>query len=134
MKKTSCGILLKVNDKILLGRSTGNLHWDIPKGIKHENEEPLEAAVRETFEETGLKVEKKLLKENGVFNLNNKKNLHLFETNKVKFKVEELICHSMVVLPEREPFPEMDKFGLFTKEEAIEKVYPSLKKVLQDVL
>ena len=54
--------------------------------------------------------------------------------NKVKFKVEELICHSMVVLPEREPFPEMDKFGLFTKEEAIEKVYPSLKKVLQEVL
>ncbi len=40
----------------------------------------------------------------------------------------------MVILPEREPFPEMDKFGLFTKEEAIEKVYPSLKKVLQDVL
>lgn len=134
MKKTSCGILMKVNDKILLGRSTGNPHWDIPKGIKNENEEPIEAAVRETFEETGIKVNKKLLKENGVYDLNNKKILHLFETNKIEFNVEDLVCHSMVFLPEKQPFPEMDKFGLFTKKEAIEKVYPSLKKVLQKVL
>jgi bis(5'-nucleosidyl)-tetraphosphatase len=34
----------------------GVRHWDFPKGHLEENETSLEAALRETFEETGLKV------------------------------------------------------------------------------
>lgn len=134
MKVLSCGILFKVEDKILLGHSTGNTHWDIPKGIKQDNECKMTAAIREAYEETGLKVERKLLREVGHFNLNKNKNLHLYETDKIDIIIEDLFCDSMVNIPNKEPFPEIDEFQLFTKEEALKKVYPSLKKVLEYVL
>ena len=134
MKVLSCGVLFKVKNKILLGHSTGNIHWDIPKGIKQENECTITAAIRETFEETGILIEKTTLKEVGHFNLNKNKNLHLYETDKVDIVLSELYCDSMVNLPNREPFPEIDEFQLFTKEEALTKVYPALKRVLKEVL
>jgi 8-oxo-dGTP pyrophosphatase MutT (NUDIX family) len=134
MKSLSCGILFKVKGKILLGHSTGNTHWDIPKGIKHEEELPIEAAIRETFEETGMSISKNMLKEVGKFNLTSHKNLHLYETDKVDIKLEELYCDSMVNLPNKAPFPELDNFKLFNKEEALERVYPSLRKVLKEIL
>lgn len=47
------------NDKVLIIQSKGNL-WGIPKGKMKEEESVEECAIRELWEETGLKLDKKL--------------------------------------------------------------------------
>lgn len=67
MSKKSAGILLyRLKDgkaEVLLGHPGGPLwvhkdegHWSIPKGEFTDDEEPLEAAKREFYEETGAEV------------------------------------------------------------------------------
>lgn len=42
MKKTTCGIIIKNEfNEILLGHSTNNIHYDIPKGIKENKEDDI---------------------------------------------------------------------------------------------
>ena len=56
---TSAGILIKGGDKFLLCHPTGmkpNQGWGIPKGRVDSGESLKQTAVRETFEECGLKV------------------------------------------------------------------------------
>jgi len=54
----SCGLLLFDGEgRLLLGHATGTPRWDIPKGIAEPGETPLAAALRETDEEVGLRVE-----------------------------------------------------------------------------
>ncbi len=55
-EKLSCGIVLaRVADGDLLTLLLRAWHhWDFPKGIREGDEEPLNAAVRELFEETGI--------------------------------------------------------------------------------
>lgn len=59
MKHISAGLAVIYGDQILLVRQKGDLtgqHLSIPKGLIYEGETPLEAAIRETYEETGLKL------------------------------------------------------------------------------
>lgn len=55
IKKAGCFIYDLLNKKILLVQSRGQL-WGPPKGSIQENENPLECAIREVKEETGLNV------------------------------------------------------------------------------
>jgi 8-oxo-dGTP pyrophosphatase MutT (NUDIX family) len=134
MRKITCGILIRVGDKILLGHSTGNTHWDIPKGLLDETETVKEAALRETREETGLDLSNKKLKDLGLFRLNSAKDIHIFEVSLESVDLNSLYCESMVELPNRKPFPEIDDFKLFTKEESLLRVSKSLNKVLINLL
>ncbi|CRH00458.1 bis(5'-nucleosyl)-tetraphosphatase [asymmetrical], putative [Plasmodium relictum] len=43
---------------LFLRASYGNRHWTPPKGLHEENENGLDTAIRETFEETGLEKNK----------------------------------------------------------------------------
>lgn len=57
----TCGmfIITKPSNKILICHPTngpGHKNWSIPKGLKDNFENPLECAIRETFEETGIKL------------------------------------------------------------------------------
>jgi putative (di)nucleoside polyphosphate hydrolase len=52
-KKIWCGRRLGINTKDA---------WQLPQGGIDDNESPLEAAVREAYEETGIKSIKKLVK------------------------------------------------------------------------
>ncbi len=56
VEKLSCGVVVARREadswKTLLLRAYH--HWDFPKGIREEGEEPIEAAVREVREETGI--------------------------------------------------------------------------------
>ena len=61
MKKISAGTIIKLNNSILLGHSTNNAHWDIPKGMIEHNESPIDTAIRETFEETNIQLNKEQL-------------------------------------------------------------------------
>jgi 8-oxo-dGTP pyrophosphatase MutT (NUDIX family) len=130
MKQLTCGILIYVKDQVLLCHSTGNTHWDIPKGIKEEFESPLEAAIRETVEETGLLVNKLALKDLGQHSLNKRKNIHLFKLELSSLNLNKLKCTSMVERENEQPFPEVDGYQLFNKENVLNKVSKSLKKLL----
>jgi ADP-ribose pyrophosphatase YjhB (NUDIX family) len=58
--ETSAGIILTYKKKILVAHPTNSAitgTWSIPKGHVEEGEELLEAAYRETLEETGLKLD-----------------------------------------------------------------------------
>ena len=134
MRKVTCGIIIKTNGKFLLGHSTGNKHWDIPKGLMDKNETYKQTALRETREETGLDLSNETLKEVGLFKLNSAKDIYLFEVEVKCVNLKKLHCDSMVELPNRKPFPEIDQFDLFTKEELFLKVSKSLNNVLINLL
>lgn len=60
--KHSAGLVVIQDNKILLVHPTNSPWWgtySIPKGEIDKNEDPLEAAIRETQEETGIKIKKK---------------------------------------------------------------------------
>lgn len=50
-------MLLNDKGQLLLLQTSYNVYWALPGGLLGRNEEPHDAAVRETFEETGLRVE-----------------------------------------------------------------------------
>jgi len=54
--KLSCGVVLarRTDDGWLTLMLRAYHHWDFPKGIRERGEEPMEAAIREVGEETGI--------------------------------------------------------------------------------
>jgi len=52
----SCGVVLAryADDRWMTLMLRAYHHWDFPKGLREEGEQPLEAAVRELGEETGI--------------------------------------------------------------------------------
>lgn len=64
MKHLSAGIVVLCNSRILLVRQKDDIegcHLSIPKGLIRKNEKPIDAAIRETYEETGLAIQKSCL-------------------------------------------------------------------------
>jgi 8-oxo-dGTP pyrophosphatase MutT (NUDIX family) len=53
----SCGVVLarRTDQGLVTLMLRAYDHWDFPKGLREEGEEPLEAALREVQEETGIK-------------------------------------------------------------------------------
>lgn len=135
MKTTSCGILiLNKDNKILLGHVTGQKHWDLPKGLNENNENYMDTAIRETLEETSLKIDKTKCKKLGEFNYNKSKNLVLFVYKIEEIKMNELKCSSNFVNHyTKKDELEIDGFQLFSFEEAKTKVCSSMKKVLESL-
>ncbi len=62
--QANAGCLVKVNGLMLAVRTVKSGKWDIPSGKPENDETPDQTAVRETFEETGLKVRAEELLEN----------------------------------------------------------------------
>lgn len=59
MKHISAGLVIICQEKILLVKQAvdnNDCHFSIPKGLIRSGESPLRAAIRETFEETGIRV------------------------------------------------------------------------------
>ena len=73
-KKNKAGVIIhdKTQDKILIIQSRGNL-WGFPKGSLKTNETFLECAIRELYEETGIKIQKQ--------NFNTEKSIKIKSTN-----------------------------------------------------
>jgi ADP-ribose pyrophosphatase YjhB (NUDIX family) len=54
--KEVASIAVTYQDKLLMGQRSDNSRWTLPGGHLNPNESPLDGAVRELFEETGIKV------------------------------------------------------------------------------
>jgi 8-oxo-dGTP pyrophosphatase MutT (NUDIX family) len=114
-RRLSCGVLL-LNDagEVLLCHVTGHDHWDIPKGGAHDDETPVQAAVRETREETGLLLQPGALLEIGRLPYSHRKDLHLFAARTPRLDAELLWCESRFDdVGSGLALPEMDGFGWF---------------------
>ena len=114
-KRLSCGVvILNADRELLLCHVTGHGHWDLPKGGIDTDETPLQAALRETREETGLALRAEALLELGRFEYTTKKQLHLYATCMPRFDTRELHCDSHYLdrySGRRQP--EMDGYGWF---------------------
>jgi len=109
-KSTSCGVIITDGKVILLGHSTGNKHWDIPKGGMDKGETVIETALRELEEETSI-----VLTENDVVDLGHqeytpRKDLHLFlyRTDDLP-PLNKIVCTSLCQRGEN-MVPELDFF------------------------
>jgi len=96
--------------RLLMGHSTNNTFWDLPKGELDSGESPLEAAVRELKEETGLDAPIEELRDLGKFMYRPGKDLWLFSWRpKVMPDPETLECLSTFEMYGK-TFPELDRF------------------------
>ncbi|MBC7938443.1 MAG: NUDIX hydrolase, partial [Chitinophagaceae bacterium] len=108
-KRLSCGVVI-VNDaaELLLCHVTGQGHWDLPKGGPDHGESPLQTALRETREETGLQLEADRLLDLGRLAYRAHKDLHLFATRLPRFDPALLWCESRFADATGIRRPEMD--------------------------
>ena len=114
-QRLSCGVvILSPQREVLLCHVAGQNHWDLPKGGIDAGETPLQAALRETFEETGLRLHAEALFELGRIKYTGKKNLHLFATRMPRIDVSQLRCESRYLDHHTgRRLPEMDGYGWF---------------------
>src|ERR1700681_3072529 len=125
-KTTSCGVIVTDGERVLLGHATRSPRWDIPKGEAEPGESFLTAARRELFEETGLDAPEAELRPLGVFPYRRGKDLALYAWGPRPLPdPRTLVCTSQFSWSGR-MWPEFDRFGLFTPEEALSQVGKSL--------
>ncbi len=113
-RTVSCGvILLDSKGRVLLAHATGTTHWDIPKGQGEKDEAPIDAALRELREETGIVIAPERLKDLGRFAYRRDKDLYLFATRVDDGEVDPAQCVCTSMFPSRTTglmIPEMDAF------------------------
>ena len=131
-RRLSCGILIFSEQReLLLCHVTGQDHWDLPKGGMHADESPLQAALRETREETGLSLAAEGLLDLGRFDYRPKKDLYLFAARTPRFDVAQLHCESQFSQAATgQRLPEMDGYGWFGFERIAELCTSKMAAVL----
>ena len=132
-KTTSCGVIVTDGERLLLGHATRSPRWDIPKGIAEPGESLVAAARRELLEETGLDAPEAELAPLGVFPYRRGKDLALFGWARSHLPdPATLVCASQFSWNGR-MWPEFDRFGLFTPDEALAHVGKSLAALLAGI-
>jgi 8-oxo-dGTP pyrophosphatase MutT (NUDIX family) len=132
-KSTSCGVIITDCKRLLLGHATGSPRWDIPKGMAEPGERFAAAAVRELQEETGLSVAETELRPLGVHAYRQGKDLALFCWASPELPdPKQLTCTSHFPLGGR-MVPEFDRFGLFSHEEAVQRVGKDMARLLAEI-
>lgn len=107
----TCGIIFYRDGQILVGHTTGQEHWDLPKGKTEGSESFKDAAVRECYEETGFEIdERDLLFLGEVAYRKGKRLVLFFYTAKYKPEAEKLKCISTYTNRYGQIRPELDKF------------------------
>jgi 8-oxo-dGTP pyrophosphatase MutT (NUDIX family) len=110
----SCGVvILNAQGDVLLCHATETSHWDVPKGQADPGEEPVEAALRELVEETGIVLPAARLKDLGRFVYRRDKNLHLFavRVSDDEVQLENCVCESYFPrYSDGTMIPEMDAY------------------------
>jgi 8-oxo-dGTP pyrophosphatase MutT (NUDIX family) len=134
-KKKSAGVIITDGRSLILGHTTGTKRWDIPKGGIEGGETPLEGAIRELIEETGLIATENDLKYLGTFDYSPKKDLILYLWMVEKMpNPDQMICTSIWNKGEDGPCqPELDSFAKCEWKFVKNFVNDNLYKVLCEV-
>lgn len=134
--KLSCGLLvLNEAGELLVGHSTGNFIWDLPKGLMDEGEDPLTCALREAREEFGLKFPPDRLTDLGRHRYYAGKDLHLFavRTTTEETRLDDLQCTSFFEHPvSNKTMPEIDGFAWADRSGLARRLGKSMKRLLLD--
>lgn len=113
-KKVSSGLLIVSPKGYLLAHATHTKHWDLPKGGIDAEESALDAALRETLEETGLDMSghRENIVDLGLHPYIPKKDLHLFVLRvEEAFLLNSCKCSTYIEQEGRERFPEADAYA-----------------------
>lgn len=133
-RPTSCGILVFHSaGALLLGHASGTPRWDIPKGLAEPGETPLEAALRETLEETGIDLRSEILLELGRFAYLRSKDLHLFATCFDDVDVGRCVCSTSFRDSRGRLRPEIDAFAWVPFDAVPQRVGKSLAALLNRI-
>ncbi|RQQ28133.1 NUDIX hydrolase [Burkholderia stagnalis] len=113
-RTVSCGVvILDGAGRVFLAHATDTTHWDIPKGQGEPGESPLQAALRELLEETGIAFAPGRLVDLGRFVYRHDKDLHLFAVRVADDEVDPARCVCTSLFPSRRDgtmIPEMDAY------------------------
>lgn len=131
IKKLSCGVIL-VNSKreILMIHTTGQRHWDVPKGTKDPDESQSEAALRELGEETGIILSVDKLTDLSWHIYNDYKDLWLYIAVMPDLDMSSLTCTSHFTKDGIE-YPEADEFKMIELNNAPALACGSMKRLME---
>lgn len=140
MKKTiiTCGIYLysTSQQRLLVCHATHSPwnRWSIPKGLKDEGETSFDAAIRELYEETGLKYkELHIISKHALKPVNYQKQKKILESflliTDVDLSHQTFICHSHT----EKSFPEVDSWKWITLEQAVKWLHEAQQKNLEEI-
>lgn len=133
-RTTSCGVIVTDGKRLVLGHATRSPRWDIPKGGVEPGESLEQAARRELREETGLAAPESALAPLGTFPYLRNKDLALFAWTVAELPdPRSLACSEYFTLADGTRLPEFDRFGLFTRDEALTRVGKNLARLLAEI-
>lgn len=135
-KDLSVGTIITDGTYVLMGHSTGNDFWDLPKGRKEEHESLKNTAMREMAEEFGLSYPEDLFIEIGPFKYTTEKNLFLYMIIDPKLEevdLNDLHCTSTFKKKNKE-LKEIDDYKLISIKEIDDYILTNLGKILKEVL
>jgi len=137
--KVSAGVIIIDDSTKTFLVATPTHKWkqrDIPKGGIEPGESPIQAAIRETFEETGLSLKPNELEDLGEMPYAEDKNIHLFVHRKnFRYDTKAMYCSTYVTPEEGKPFPEMVKNGYeYIGLDGASKLYRLMQNALVPIL
>lgn len=142
MAKITCGLFIISENKLLVVHATGHKKnsLSIPKGVYDEDvdDSHLDAAIRETFEETNLKIDlyNGEIKDLGLQNYKSgRKILHgyLFQSKIDLIKKDDYICNSYFEYKYKN-IPEIDKiFWINLDSDEINFLHDTQQKLLNKI-
>ena len=99
-RAVSCGVLLaNRRGEVFACHATGTVRWDLPKGVADDGEPARDAAVREAWEEAGLRLPADRLVDLGEFAYLPAKRLHLFALRVADDAVDVARCSCRTFFP-----------------------------------
>jgi len=130
--KISAGLVVIQDNKIMLVHPTGSPWWgtySIPKGAVDKGEDPFETAIRETLEETGIKIKKKHIDRSldGVVEYRDNK-------GKLYKKVFYFVAFPKKPIEKKDfkpQYEEVDWAGFVSKKEAQKRIFGRFKPLLK---
>ncbi len=132
--RKTAGLIVTDGNLILIGHATNLLKWDIPKGGLEENEDPIEACIREVKEETNINVKKTDLQSLGTHVYTGDREdkllyLFLYKTDKLP-PIDNLKCTSYFTDSRGEKILELDEFKYVRREELYDYLKPELTNII----